>query len=151
MKITRIFLNAVILILGLFIIQRVYDSTLSSSGNSDADVVGEAVGQFVLPVILVVAGGITYWARRRGASQGVAFAIPLLIQLCVACTLIEQGFVRRFLVMTVTPMIVVCGLIAMLVKPRSRQISVESKKITAQRLRYCRSFAPKCSDHAASG
>lgn len=115
MKIARILVYAAVLLLGLLLVQRV-----SSLDASTEDLVNQA-GQFLPLLMLIVAGTITYQARIRGASQGLAFGIPLAIQAIIAFALVEPGFGRVFFVLMLVPMIVICGLLVMVVKPRGEK------------------------------
>lgn len=115
MKITRILVYAAVLLFGLLVVQRV-----SSLDASTEDLVNQA-GQFVPVLMLIVAGIITYQARIRGASQGLAFGIPLAIQVIIAFGLVGPGFGRLVFVFMLVPMVAVCGLLAMWVKPRGQK------------------------------
>ena len=123
MKITRILVYAAVLLFGLLLVQRV-----SSLDASTDDWVNQ-VGQFVPVLMLVVAGMITYQARLRGASQGLALGIPLAIQVIIAFGLVGPGFDRAFLVMMLIPMVAVCGLLVMLVKPRGQKALPKAAQI----------------------
>ncbi len=102
MKMPRILVYAAVLLSGLLLVQRV-----SSRDASTDDLVNQA-GQFVPVLMLVVAGIITYQARLRGASQGLALGIPLAIQVIIAFGLVEPGSGRVFLLMMLVPMVAVC-------------------------------------------
>ena len=112
MKITRIILYAAVLVFGLLLVQTV------SSRDASTDDLANLAGQFVPLLILIVAGIITYQARIRGASKGLALGIPLAIQAIIAFGLAAPGFGRLVFVFMLVPMVVVCGLLVMLVKPR---------------------------------
>lgn len=111
MKITRILIYAAVLLFGLLLVQRV------SSLNASTDDLVNLAGQFVPLLMLMVAGIITYQARIRGASQGLALGIPLAIQVIIAFGLVDPGFKRLVFLFMLVPMVVVCGLLVMLVKP----------------------------------
>jgi hypothetical protein len=115
MKVTRILAYAAALLFGLLLVQRV-----TSIDGSTEDLLNQA-GQFLPLLILFAAGIITYQARIRGASEGLAMGIPLAIQAIIALALVGPGFGRLILVFMLVPMVVVCGLLVMLVKPRGQK------------------------------
>jgi hypothetical protein len=93
----------------------------------------ETAGQFILPAMLVVAGGITYWTRRCGATPKQAFGLPILIQLLLVAGLFISNRVHRDVVhmfpiwvvfaAALVPMVVVCGITALVVKPADGKAS----------------------------
>lgn len=115
MKATRLFIYAAVLLFGLLLVKR------ASSLNGSTDDLANLAGQFVPLLILCVAGIITYQARIRGASQGLAFGIPLAIQAIIAFGLVGPGLGRLVFLFMLVPMVVVCGLVVMLVKPRGQK------------------------------
>lgn len=115
MKNARFLIYAAVLLFGVLLVQRV------STRDASTDDLSNLAGQFVPLLILIVAGIITYQARIRGASQGLAFGIPLAIQAIIAFGLVEAGLGRVFLLLMLVPMVVVCGLLVMLVKPRGKK------------------------------
>jgi len=125
MKITRLLLYAVVLLFGLLLVQR------ASSLDASTDDLVNLAGQCVPVLMLIVAGIITYQARIRGASQGLAFGIPLAIQALIAFGLVGPGLNRLVLVFMLIPMVVVCGALVMLVKPRSQNAVPQPAQIPA--------------------
>jgi len=115
MKITRILLYAAALLFGLLLVQR------ASSRDASTDDLANLAGQFLPLLILIFAAIITYQARMRGASKGLALGIPLAIQAIIAFGLVGPGFGRLILLFMLVPMMVVCGLLVMLVKPRGQK------------------------------
>ncbi|MCX6896612.1 MAG: hypothetical protein NTZ16_14195 [Verrucomicrobia bacterium] len=104
-----------------------FSTRLAAVSEFSDQPLAEAAGQFLLPAMLVVAGCITYCVRRCGASQMKAFGLPLLIQLLLTGGFFIANRVHRDVVhmfpiwivfaVTLVPMVVVCGITALIIKP----------------------------------
>jgi len=122
-----------LIIVGLFLIwiAGLLTELPEHSSGSFTNNILQAAEQLLLPAMLTAGGSITFWARRRGMAPGKAFGLPLLIQLLAIVVLFicESGhpdnrslFPRWFIfAVFLVPMVVVCGIVALVVKPRAVQ------------------------------
>jgi len=102
--------------------------TTALAWATNPDTFADTLCQHVWFLMLIGAGVITFLLRRRGASEAKAFATPLLIEALITLVLFMADGISPdnqhlapmwfFFAIMLVPMVVVCGLVTRLTKPR---------------------------------